>query len=58
MKVVDGPAIVALMLGMSLAFLVNHKTSQTGIALIAGVFLGLAAYFLLAGFMHWKKKQK
>ena len=58
MKLQEGPAFGALIIGMGLAFLINKQTDNLALALGAGVVVGLADYFILVWFNNWKAKRK
>lgn len=57
MKLQEGPAFGALIIGMGLAFLVNKQTSNLALALGIGAAVGIADYFILIWFNNFKKRK-
>jgi len=47
MKLYEGTAFVALIMGMGLAFFLNHADTPIWISLFTGIILGLVSYFTL-----------
>ncbi|WP_416877154.1 hypothetical protein [Litorimonas sp.] len=58
MKVQEGPAFGALIIGMGLAFLINRQSENLVAAIIIGVLVGLADYFLLIWIGKFKERNK
>jgi len=56
MKIQEGPAFGALIIGMGFAFFINQKTSNIPLALGAGIAIGLLDYFFLIWIRRFTKK--
>jgi hypothetical protein len=56
MKLQEGPAFGALIIGMGFAFFINQKTSNIALALGAGVAIGVADYVFLIWIRRFTKK--
>ena len=56
MKLQEGPAFGALIIGMGFAFFINQKTSNLPLALGAGVAIGVADYVFLIWIRRFTKK--
>jgi len=56
MKLQEGPAFGALIIGMGVDFFINQKTSNLALALGAGVAIGLADYFVLIWIRRFTKR--
>lgn len=56
MKIQEGPAFGALIIGMGLAFLMNAKGFPLWQSIGAGVVIGLVDYFILSLFKSRSKK--
>ena len=48
MSLYEGLASIALIIGMGLAFFLNHSDTPIWLSLLAGIGTGLAVYLLLA----------
>lgn len=53
----DGPAVIALMIGMVLAFGLNHAGKPIWLSLLAGFGVGLGLYILLTRIKSKRKDQ-
>ena len=58
MKVQEGPAFGALIIGMGLAFLINRQSENLVAAIIIGALVALADYFLLIWIGKFKERNK
>lgn len=56
MKIQEGPAFGALIIGMGFAFFINQKTSNIPLALGAGLAIGLLDYIFLLWIRRFTKK--
>lgn len=58
MKIQEGPAFGALIIGMGLAFLINKQSGNLVAAITIGAFVGVADYFLLIWIGKMKDRKK
>ncbi|CAM3657418.1 hypothetical protein LIHA111178_01915 [Litorimonas haliclonae] len=58
MRVQEGPAFGALIIGMGLAFLINKQSDNLVTAITIGAVVGLADYFLLIWIGKFKERNK
>lgn len=58
MKIQEGPAFGALIIGMGLAFLINKQSDNLVAAITIGALVGLADYFLLIWTGKFKERNK
>ncbi|WP_154813699.1 hypothetical protein [Hellea balneolensis] len=56
MKLQEGPAFGALIIGMGITFFINQKTSNLTLALGAGIIIALADYFALIWIRRFTRK--
>jgi len=56
MKIQEGPAFGALIIGVGLAYLVQRQTQNILLAAGAGIAVALADYFFLIWISSFKKK--
>ena len=57
MKIQEGPAFGALIIGCGVAYLVQRQTQNVLLASAVGIAVALADYFLLAWIQSFKKKK-
>ena len=58
MKIQEGPAFGALIIGSGIAFLFYQKTQKLGLAIGVGAVVGLIDYGVLAWVATLKKRHK
>lgn len=58
MRIQEGPAFGALIIGMGLAFLINKQSGNMVAAITIGALVGIADYFLLIWIGKFKERNK
>jgi len=58
MRVQEGPAFGALIIGMGLAFLINKQSDNLLAAISIGAAVGFVDYFLLVWISKFKERNK